>query len=169
MRLHYRCFATRCLVRSTGCYMLHNSRVLLAFSRFVGVNGRMTTITQRTEVRAHDDSIRFAPTEIVGGLREILGSRLVAYLGRVNSTRQVDGWAKGTIALSDDKLERLRAAYHIAALLRDHEGSATVQAWFKGMNPQLEDQAPAQLLREQPLESAGPAVLAAARAFAFVG
>jgi hypothetical protein len=131
--------------------------------------GCMTTVTQRTEARAHQDSIRFTPEEIADGLREILGSRLVAYLGHVTSTRQVEGWATGSVALSDDKLDRLRVAYHVAALLRDHEGPATVQAWFKGMNPQLDDQAPAQLLREQPLGSAGPAVLAAARAFAFIG
>jgi len=43
------------------------------------------------------------------------------------------------------------------------------QAWFEGMNPQLDDVAPARVLREQPLEQAGPAVIAAARAFAAQG
>jgi len=37
------------------------------------------------------------------------------------------------------------------------------------MNPQLDDVAPARVLREQPLEQAGPAVIAAARAFAAQG
>lgn len=71
--------------------------------------------------------------------------------------------------LSEDKLDRLRTAYFVAALLREREGAATVQSWFKGMNPQLDDQAPALLLREQPITIAGPAVMAAARAFAFIG
>jgi hypothetical protein len=63
----------------------------------------------------------------------------------------------------------LRTAYFIAALLREREGAATVQSWFKGMNPQLDDQAPARLLRDQPLNVVGPEVTAAARSFAFVG
>ncbi|WP_253259529.1 hypothetical protein [Subtercola boreus] len=87
----------------------------------------------------------------------------------MTSTRQVAEWATGETKLSTDKLDRLRTAYFIAALLREREGAATVQSWFKGMNPQLDDAAPAQLLREEPLDTAGPAVVAAARAFAFIG
>lgn len=127
------------------------------------------TTTQRPGLRAHEESVRFTPAEITSGLREILGARLVAYIGRVTSTRQVNEWATGQTKLSEDKLDRLRTAYFVAALLREREGAATVQSWFKGMNPQLDDQAPAQLLRDQPLATAGPAVAAAARAFAFIG
>lgn len=128
-----------------------------------------TTTTQRPGLRAHEESVRFTPAEIASGLREILGARLVAYLGKVNSTRQVSEWAAGQTTLSADKLDRLRTAYFVAALLREREGPATVQSWFKGLNPQLDDQAPALLLREHPLATAGPAVVAAARAFAFIG
>ena len=127
------------------------------------------TTTQRPGLRAHEESVRFTPAEIASGLREILGARLVAYMGRVTSTRQVNEWATGQTKLSEDKLDRLRTAYFVAALLREREGAATVQSWFKGMNPQLDDQAPALLLRDQPLATAGPAVVAAARAFAFIG
>ncbi|RFA17724.1 hypothetical protein B7R25_16715 [Subtercola boreus] len=129
----------------------------------------MSTTTQRPGLRAHEDSVRFSQPELVSALREVLGSKLVAYLGRVTSTRQVAEWATGETKLSTDKLDRLRTAYFIAALLREREGAATVQSWFKGMNPQLDDAAPAQLLREEPLDTAGPAVVAAARAFAFIG
>jgi hypothetical protein len=44
-----------------------------------------------------------------------------------------------------------------------------VQAWFQGMNPQLDDVPPARLLRDGQLDAAGQQVLAAARAFAAAG
>jgi hypothetical protein len=44
-----------------------------------------------------------------------------------------------------------------------------VQAWFQGINPQLDDVPPARLLSEGQLDDAGPQVLAAARAFAAAG
>jgi hypothetical protein len=43
------------------------------------------------------------------------------------------------------------------------------QAWFQGLNPILDDRAPALLLREGELADIGPRVLAAARQFAAVG
>jgi hypothetical protein len=130
----------------------------------------MRTITsQKPGLRAHEDSVRFTPDEIVTALRGILGARLVAYIGHVTSTRPVSEWAAGTRKPSEETIDRLRTAYFVAALLREHEGPATVQSWFKGMNPQLNDQAPALLLREKPLNEVGPEVTAAARSFAFVG
>lgn len=41
-----------------------------------------------------------------------------------------------------------------------------VQAWFQGMNPLLDDIAPARVLREGELAEVGPSVLAAARVWA---
>lgn len=57
------------------------------------------------------------------------------------------------------------AARQAAAFLRENDSPGVVQAWFQGMNPQLGDVALARVLREQPLDEAGPAVIAAARAF----
>jgi len=130
----------------------------------------MTTATsQKPGLRAHEESVRFTPAELVVALREIVGARLVAYLGHVSSTRPVGEWAEGSRKPSEETVDRLRTAYFIAALLREREGAATVQSWFKGMNPELDDQAPARLLREQPLNVVGPEVIAAARSFAYVG
>jgi hypothetical protein len=125
--------------------------------------------TQKPGLRAHEDSIRFTPAEITTALREILGARLVAYIGHVNSTRPVGEWATGASKPSGETLERLRTAYYIAALLRERESPATVQSWFQGMNPQLNDRAPARLLRDEPVHVVRPDVIAAALSFAFVG
>lgn len=130
----------------------------------------MTTATgARADLQAHEEAIRLSPEELVARLREHLGARLVAYLGSVTETRAVRQWAEGTRAPSHEVINRLRTAYQISALLRQRDSAAVVQAWFQGMNPQLDDVAPARLLREGDLETVGPRVLAAARAFAAAG
>jgi hypothetical protein len=50
-------------------------------------------------------------------------------------------------------------------LIARHDSPSVVQAWFQGLNPQLEDRSPARLLREGDLDEVGPEVLSAARAF----
>jgi hypothetical protein len=120
---------------------------------------------QTPEPSGHGHPAQLTSAEIVSGLREILGARLVAYIGHVSSTRFVGGWANGT----KDPHATLRTAFAIATLLRTREGAATVQSWFQGMNPQLNDQAPARVLRDQPIKVVGPDVMSAARSFAYVG
>jgi hypothetical protein len=124
---------------------------------------------QTPEPSGHGHPAQLTSAEIVSGLREILGARLVAYIGHISSTRSVGEWASGTLSPSEDTLDRLHAAYSIAVLLREREGVATVSSWFQGMNPRLGDQAPARVLRDQPIGVALPEVMAAARSFAYVG
>ena len=99
----------------------------------------------------------------------VLGAKLVAYIGSVKETRAVRQWADGERKPSAEVVTRLRHAYHVAALLAERDSRSVVQAWFQGMNPQLDDMPPAQLLREGQVEDAAQAVLAAARAFAAAG
>jgi len=128
-----------------------------------------TTAAGRADLRAYEDSLRFSTAELVTQLRDVLGARLVAYLGSVTETRAVRQWAEGARRPSTEVVQRLRVAYQITALLRHRDSAEVVQAWFQGMNPQLDDVAPARLLREGDLDTVGPRVLAAARAFAAVG
>lgn len=123
----------------------------------------------RGDLRAYEDSVRLPAMELVGRLRDLLGAKLVAYLGSVKETRAVRQWADGEREPSAQTLTRLRMAYRVATLLREKDSAAVVQSWFQGMNPRLDDVAPARLLREGDLEQAGPSVLAAARAFAAAG
>lgn len=119
-------------------------------------------------MRAYQDSVRLPTPELVDRLRDLLGARLVAYVGSVKETRAVRQWAAGEREPSAEVVRRLRTAYHAAALLAEKDAAAVV-AWFQGMNPRLGDVAPARLLREAELDVAGPRVLAAARAFAAEG
>jgi hypothetical protein len=124
---------------------------------------------QTPEPTGHGHPAQLTSAEIVFGLREILGARLVAYISSVSSTQPIGEWANCTNEPSLEKLERLRTAYSIAMLLCEREGAATVQSWFQGMNPRLGDQAPARVLRDQPIGVALPEVMTAARSFADIG
>ncbi|MCS5731359.1 hypothetical protein N1031_16465 [Herbiconiux moechotypicola] len=98
-------------------------------------------------------------------MRETLGATLVAYLGGVQETRAVREWAEGSRSPSSEVIKRLRTSYYVMAMLRDRESPSTVASWFQGLNPELDDVAPARVLRERDLDDAGPAVLSAARSF----
>ena len=129
------------------------------------------TTVARGDLRAYEESVRLPTPELVERLRDLLGAKLVAYVGSVRETRAVRQWsdAADPRTPSADVVNRLRLAYRIAALLRERDSATVVQAWFQGMNPRLDDVAPARLLREGDLDQVGPEVLAAARAFAAAG
>ena len=94
--------------------------------------------------------------------------RNVKVLDRQNH-REVRPWAEGVRRPPAEATRRLRLAFHVAGLLSERDQPRVVQAWFQGMNPQLEDTAPARLIREGDPDEVGPRVLAAARVFAAVG
>lgn len=124
----------------------------------------------RAGLDAYTTATRVDQPQLVAALRDLLGARLVAYLAGVRETRAVHGWADGSRGIhSAEVLQRLRLAYQAALLITERDTPAVAQSWFQGLNPQLDDRAPARLLREEPLSESGPLVLSAARAFAAVG
>jgi len=130
----------------------------------------MTRTPARPDLQAHHNAMRLEPAVLVKELRDLLGAKLVAYLGGVKETRAVRQWAEGTRAVSGgEDLQRLRVAYQAARLLAERDSTDVVQAWFQGLNPGLGDRSPARLLREGAVDEVGPQVLAAARQFAAVG
>ncbi|HEX9683295.1 MAG TPA: hypothetical protein VGA13_09445 [Acidimicrobiales bacterium] len=99
-------------------------------------------------------------------LRDLLTPRLVAYIAGVTETRAVHQWAEGIRDVKSSEVEdRLRLTLQIAMLLAEHDAPRVVQAWFQGLNPHLDDRAPARVLRDGDLDEVGPLVLGAARAF----
>jgi hypothetical protein len=54
-------------------------------------------------------------------------------------------------------------------MLTQRDSVEVAQTWFQGLNPHLDDQSPARLLREHSVEEVGASVLTAARTFAAVG
>jgi hypothetical protein len=125
----------------------------------------MAATASRPGLAAHTLAVRSTFPEVVGALRELLGPRLVAYLGSVRETRAVHQWADGARAPSEGVQQRLRVALQVASMVAEVEGPRIAQAWLQGLNPQLDDRSPARLLREGELQEIGPAVIGAARAF----
>lgn len=133
------------------------------------MDNRANAPDQCPGVQAHEDATSLPFDELITRLRDILGVRLVGYIGRVQLAHIVSNWVSGEAVPGENDQQRLRHAYHAAALLQERYDTVTVQAWFKGMNPALRYEAPAKVLREgEPLDAARQ-VLAAARSFACIG
>ncbi len=113
-----------------------------------------------TEQAAHGLAMRLELPPLVRSLQNVLGQRLVAVIAGVSDAKAVGKWARGERAPHPEAERRLRHAFHVTQLLLQQESAETVRAWFVGMNPYLDDQAPALLLSENP-----QAVLLAARNF----
>ena len=123
----------------------------------------------RPDLAAYEHAVRLDPPIVVKELRDLLGPKLVAYIVGVSETRAVHEWAEGPREPRGPVMECLRFVLRVARFIADHDSPGVAQAWFQGLNPQLDDRSPARLLREGDLAEVGPLILAAARAFVVGG
>jgi hypothetical protein len=124
----------------------------------------------RPDLAAYNRAHRLDFSVVVKELADLLGLKLTAYLAGARDTRTVTTWIDGSRSVRRGDVEpRLRLALHAALLVADHDSRNVAQAWFQGLNPQLDDRSAARLLREGDLDDVGPAVLDAARAFVVGG
>lgn len=119
----------------------------------------------RPDLAAHRRAVQAPFAEIVRELTEILGKKLTAYVGGVKDTRVVERWMHDGVEPYREADRRIRLAYQIAKTLSEHDSTRVVQAWFVGLNPELQDRAPVRLLKEEDLDQVGPQLLNAMRAF----
>jgi hypothetical protein len=98
---------------------------------------------------------------VAGHLQDVLGQKLVAHMTSVRDPKGVGPWARGAQVPRLEAERRLRATYQILHLLLTVDSPHVARAWFIGMNPQLHDEAPAEVIREGRLREA----LVAAQAF----
>ena len=120
----------------------------------------------RPGLAAHRRASHASFSELVAELAEILGKKLIAYLVGVKDTRVVDRWISEEVTQPyRDADQRIRLAYQIAKPLSDHDSPRVVQAWFTGLNPELQDRSPIRLLRDGEIDEVGPELLNAMRAF----
>jgi len=116
--------------------------------------------------QVHGQAIRAPIKEAAESLQHLLSGRIAAYIVDVKDAKTITRWATGAVEeIRPESEQRLRAAYEIMTLLLRYEGQGTVRAWFLGMNPHLEDDAPADALREGRLQEA----LGAAKSFVAYG
>ena len=129
----------------------------------------MSLARPRPDLAAYDRAMRVDLPVAVAEAVQLLGPKLVAYVCGVAETRSVRAWAHGEYVPREPAPQRIRLALRVASLIADHDNARVAQAWFQGLNPQLDDQSPARLLRDGDLDEVGPQVLAAARAFVVGG
>jgi hypothetical protein len=110
---------------------------------------------------AHRQSVESSPADMARFLQDTLGQKLVAYITNVSGPRTVAHWVTGDRSPGTESESRLRVAFLIFRLLGEVESSHVVRAWFAGLNPVLDDTAPATAIREGKMREA----LAAAKAF----
>jgi hypothetical protein len=123
-----------------------------------------TLATSRPDLEAHRKATAADFPTVIKELTGILGRKLTAYAASVKDARALDRWMQNA-APQKDVERRLRLTYQIAAMLADFDAPAVVQAWFIGLNPELDDAVPITLLRDGDVESDGRRVLGAAKAF----
>ena len=122
----------------------------------------MSMIEARVTEQAYRQAVRAPIDEVASFLQDILGRRLVAYIGGVQDTKTVARWANAEVVeVRSRSLKRLKTAYEIAQLLTQFDSPQVVQSWFIGLNPQLDDISPAEAIHEGKLKEA----MYAARAF----
>src|SRR5438067_3741869 len=99
---------------------------------------------------AHTRAMRASVPEIAARLQEVLGQRLTAVVAGVSDVKAVGQWARGLRSPHPDAERRLRDAYQVVVLLLEVDAPETIRAWLGGMNPHLDDQAPALAIATQP-------------------
>src|SRR5216683_5001873 len=103
----------------------------------------------RPVLAAFDYATRTPFTFVAKELIDILGAKLVAYIAGVREARAVQQYADDSRSPRHPSIEpRLRLALRVAMLISKHDSKEIAQAWFMGLNPQLNDRSPARLLRE---------------------
>ena len=108
-----------------------------------------TAATERSGTRAAHRQATLAPVdEIARELQDELGQRLVAYAAGIRSPKLVGRWAVRAHAPATEAEQRLRALYRTTLILGAAYGPETKRAWLTGSNPDLNDQAPIDLLRD---------------------
>jgi hypothetical protein len=118
----------------------------------------------RPDLASQREALRLSVPEIVERLIGMIGRKLTAYAGGVRDVRAVDRWMAGGDLYKDSE-QRLRFAYRVVGMLAERESPKIIQSWLIGLNPELGDRVPLKLMREGDIETVGPEIMGAARAF----
>ena len=118
----------------------------------------------RPDLAAHREATLLPFATLVRQLIAVIGRKLTAYIAGVKDVRALDRWMEGAAPYKSAE-ERVRFAFRVVKTLEQHDHPSVVQAWLMGLNPELDDRVPIRLLREGDLETVGPRILGAVRAF----
>lgn len=114
----------------------------------------------RRSDQAHAKAIQADLADVVMRLSETLGNSLVAVMvGR--DAKTVGRWGAGSNVPGEREEALLRNTLQVVELLISVDSPSVARAWFMGMNPQLDDNSPAETVAEGRIRD----VMAAARLF----
>ncbi|SEB78967.1 hypothetical protein SAMN04489806_1781 [Paramicrobacterium humi] len=123
-----------------------------------------TPAPRRKRQQAHVRAVEADLGPAVKSLVDTLGKALVAVIvGR--DVKTVSRWAAGQGPSGNDEQRRIIDTLQIVELMLIGDSPSVVRAWFMGMNPQLDDESPAEVLAEGRARE----VMRAARAYMDVG
>src|ERR1700688_5226708 len=88
----------------------------------------------RPDLLAYREATTLEFSKLVTELTGILGKKLTAYIASVKDARAVERWIAGSEPYKGVE-ERLRFAYRLAKMIRDHEGPRGVRVVFRGLDP----------------------------------
>jgi hypothetical protein len=121
---------------------------------------------QRAQSRKLGHRAALSPfPKVVESLVNLIGAPLTAYLGGVNETRAVRQWMNSERLPHAITQSKLKLALQVAVFLQNEGEEEVIAAWFLGLNPALDDQTPADLIRSAGGTEELSAILAAAREF----
>lgn len=121
-------------------------------------------LATRSRRSAHQGASRGSIAEIAGYLQSILGPTLASVTLGIKDAKAIGQWAKSQRQPRPAQEKVLRETYQVVNYLAQIEEPDVIRAWFMGMNPDLDDQSPALVMRSDP-----GAVLKAADAFVHSG
>ena len=125
----------------------------------------MTDLVVRPVDRvAHARAVRSSAAVVVARLQEVLGRDVVSVI-TAKQPRTVTRWISGDASPAAHDQQLLRDTLQVVEILTEVEGPEVTRAWFIGMNPQLDDESPAEEIAAGHVRD----VLAAARAFVNAG
>jgi len=118
----------------------------------------------RADFAAHRRATATEFPKVIETLVSLIGRKLTAYIASIKDARAIDRWLENAKPQKNVE-QRIRLAYHVVSMLAEFDSPAVIQAWLIGLNPELDDAVPIDLLRRGDIQHDGKKVLNAARAF----
>ena len=102
-----------------------------------------------TAEAAYRSSVHAAVPVMATKLQEVVGQRLVAYVTGSRSNKTVARWASGDNEPQPEGQSKLRSLYRTVLILEARESAEAIRAWLTSANPDLGDEVPAEVLRDE--------------------
>jgi hypothetical protein len=117
-------------------------------------------------VWAFKESMNLAPAEQAAWLLDHVGPRIASAALGMSDARQLKRWRAGEVEpRAHDVALRLPLLFRIAWAVSSVFGDRTAALFLRSANPQLNDEAPLMVLRDNPPEEVQGQLLAATQAF----